>query len=64
MTALKGGVLAGVVVLAAFVLLMIVVGCEPQSDSKGRKDCAARGGVYQKTGDHSGRCLPPRGGWQ
>lgn len=34
------------------------------SEDKAKRDCEVRGGTYQKTAGHSGRCLPPAGGWQ
>lgn len=53
---------------AALAVLAGLAGCQPDDSAqdKAKRDCLAKGGVYQPTNDgkHSGVCLPPKDGWQ
>lgn len=61
----RNKIVAGAVALFAVVALACSSGGSGgSSEDKARRDCKARGGTYQKTAGHSGRCLPPAGGWQ
>lgn len=61
MTRNRIGLIAAIVAITA---TMIACGGGGDAQDKAKRDCQTRGGIYQKTSDHSGRCLPPRGGWQ
>lgn len=53
------------VCVAAFAIVALACSTSGgDAGDKAKRDCKARGGTYQSTGKHSGRCLPPAGGWQ
>lgn len=58
----KGRKLASAV-LSVLAAVAFASSCGDSSADKAKNDCDKRGGTYQKTGSHSARCLPPRGGW-
>lgn len=57
--------IATIVTAVALLIATTGGGCDDSSSQdKAKRDCLAKGGIYQKTSDHSGNCLPPPGGWQ